>query len=333
MANARKLPSGTWCVQVYLGKNSDGKNKYRRITGKTRREAELRAAEIVAKKRSETSNLTFENALNLYILAKSNLLSPSTSCGYKRIAKNHFDTFRKKTLDSITNADIQAYLNTICIDRTPKTIRNIYGLFSAVMKMYCPERVFSVMLPQRTKEEIRIPTRDDISKIHSEIKGQVIELPFLLASHCGLRASEIAALKPDCVDMNNHTITIKSACVEGENGSVEKAPKSFAGYRTIPCPDEICEMVCSNTFRYTSKIISDRWRLFMKRTDIKPFKFHALRHYYASNAMLLGVPQRYIAELMGHADTTMLDRVYQHTFPDVKKQYAQLIAKQFQSEG
>ena len=43
MANAKQLPSGSWRVQVYAGKDAQGKKQYLSFTRPTRKEAEYEA--------------------------------------------------------------------------------------------------------------------------------------------------------------------------------------------------------------------------------------------------------------------------------------------------
>ena len=43
MANAKQLPSGSWRVQVYAGKDAQGKKQYRSFTRLTKKEAEYEA--------------------------------------------------------------------------------------------------------------------------------------------------------------------------------------------------------------------------------------------------------------------------------------------------
>ena len=77
----------------------------------------------------------------------------------------------------------------------------------------------------------------------------------------------------------------------------------------------------------TAKEIGDQWRKFFDaNSDLYYFKFYALRHYYASKCLLMGIPQRYIAELMGHSSTNMIERVYQHVFPSAMQKYKLLLA-------
>lgn len=84
------------------------------------------------------------------------------------------------------------------------------------------------------------------------------------------------------------------------------------------------ESICGGM---TAKEIGNEWRKFFDtNTDLYYFKFYALRHYYASKCLLMGIPQRYIAELMGHSSTNMIERVYQHVFPSAMQKYKLLLA-------
>ncbi len=44
MASAKKLPSGSWRVNLFIG-TEDGKRKYKSFTAATKREAEFQAAQ------------------------------------------------------------------------------------------------------------------------------------------------------------------------------------------------------------------------------------------------------------------------------------------------
>ena len=53
-----------------------------------------------------------------------------------------------------------------------------------------------------------------------------------------------------------------------------------------------------------------------KRAKLKPpVNFHALRHTWASHAVMNGVPLMVVAKNLGHADTRMVERTYAHLAP------------------
>lgn len=90
MATAKKLPSGSYRVQVYTGKDAHGKRQYKSFTAPTKKEAEFLAAQY-----SQThidisrSELLLSEAVERYIKSKENILSPSTVKGYYVVLRNY----------------------------------------------------------------------------------------------------------------------------------------------------------------------------------------------------------------------------------------------------
>lgn len=333
MATAKKLPSGNWRVLIYMGKGPDGKREYQSFTAPTKREAELAAAEYAySRPKNAHENLTVGQAIDKYISTKEAVLSPSTIASYRSINRNHLKGIKDTKLKQLTSDMAQMEIGLAAASHSPKTVRNIHTLLTATLKLYAPNLSLNIRLPQKEKIPVRIPTRAEINKIYEAVKGTDMEIPFLLASQAGLRLSEICALT--YADVTPGDIYICKAMVPGEKGPILKVPKSYAGYRHVSCDSTLTALIrATQTGADTQRItnlthsaISLRWPHILKRLGIQHFRFHDLRHYYASEGLLLGVPPKYMAELMGHSSTDMINRVYQHTFADNKKQFAQALA-------
>lgn len=65
--------------------------------------------------------------------------------------------------------------------------------------MFAPDFVYRISLPQKIKSSFYVPDENEIKVIYKLIKNTELEIPFLLASQCGLRPSEICALTKDCI--------------------------------------------------------------------------------------------------------------------------------------
>ena len=67
MASAKKLPSGNWRIQVFVGKNADDGNNMKSFTAPTHWQAEKIAAEFIEEGRKEKQKFTVAQALDGYI--------------------------------------------------------------------------------------------------------------------------------------------------------------------------------------------------------------------------------------------------------------------------
>lgn len=332
MATAKKLPSGNWRIRIYIG-TDNGKAKYKSFTAETKKDAEFLAAKYNQFRiEVDSSSMLLRTAVEKYISSKENIVSPSTIKGYRAIMRNDVQELMNTKIKDITAQQIQIALNEFAVDHAPKTCRNVHGLISAVLKTYRPDISLNTTLPQRKKRDIYVPDEKEVKQLMNLVKGTKLEIPFLLATQCGLRASEISGLEVSSVFPDH--IEIKQARVQSENGAVLKSPKSYAGFRSVPIISQfsvflIEHSVDNRVCPYTSDQISNAWRHFKEANNLPVFlNFHALRHYFPSRCLLMGMPQKYIAEIMGHSSVNMIEKVYQHTFPSAMEMYAQKIREQ-----
>lgn len=317
-----KLPSGSWRIQLQI----DGKRHS--ITANTKKEVVQKAKEIYAGHQLEArSPLTVGKAMDKYIESKDCVLSPSTILAYKRYRTTYMQSIMGIPLSDLTQEDVQRCVNEeYKRGRSPKTLRNAHGLLSAVIRMYRPTLSLYTTLPQKTKHEVRIFTEDEMQRVWQISTGTPYETPILLASWLGMRMSEILGLRYE--DINGDRIHIQRAIVRGENGEVEKPPKSVSGDRWIKCPDEILNIIGSGSGRIVPMTSIMVYKGFLKCCDeagIEPCRFHDLRHFAASEAHSLGVPDKYLMRRMGHKTDNMLKTTYEHVMRDKEDAFSDLI--------
>lgn len=333
MASAKKLPSGNWRARVFY-KDSEGKEQCESFTAETKKEAEFLAAQFRLTRKEQTdTKLTLRAASERYIDSKRNVVSPSTIRGYMVIMRNYLQDLWPLRVIDITQEAVQISINKLAADHSAKTCRNAHGFISAVLSIYRPDFTLHTTLPQKEHNNIYVPDKAEVEKILRLARGTVNEVPVFLAAECGLRASEISALRVE--NIKPDYIQVKEAAVLDENGVEQiKAPKSYTSYREVPITPEASEHLISQAkdgriCPRRADNISNNWDKFRTKHNInKSLNFHALRHHFASKCLLLGIPQKYIAELMGHSSTDMIEKVYQHIFPSAMEEFAQKIREQ-----
>ena len=149
-----------------------------------------------------------------------------------------------------------------------------------------------------------------------------------------MRTSEIRGITWDCIEGN--TLHIKQAVVEGENGPVVKATKTYSGDRKIPIPEYIKNLFEAQTktdeyvIHYSRNALYNHLQRLCKKYNLPHYRFHDLRHYQASVMLALGIPDKYAMERMGHATTNMLKTVYQHTMKNKTEEVADAVDNFFQ---
>lgn len=329
---AKKLPSGNWRVQLQI----DGK-RYS-CTGASKKEAENAAKKLYAGFQIEKKSiLTVGKAIDKYIDAKEKVLSPSTVRGYKTIRKNHLQSLMDINLTELTPLDIQQAISADqASGKSAKTIKNAHGLLSAVLKEFRPNFVSNPKLPQKKPQDVRIFSEKEMKKVWAASKGTPYELPILLASWLGLRQSEIKGLRFS--DIQDGRLHIQRAIVKGTNGPIVKGTKTISGDRYIKLPKPIAQLIADEYDRRLPKVnltdyicpmsasaIYENFIRICEKAGVKPCRFHDLRHFAASEAHSLGVPDKYAMRRMGHATDNMLKTVYQHTMRDKEDQFADVI--------
>lgn len=300
-----KLPSGRYRARrTYQGKSYSVTFPYK----PTQKEA-FTALEDKRTGRDKL-RLTFDQAAVEYINGKRNTLSPATIRGYESIRRVLPDVIKHRHLDDLTPWDVQKYINDLSADHSPKTVRNHHGFISAVLSAFAPKVILNTNLPQKSLKTRPVPSDGDIKRILEDVAGTEYEIPFRLACY-GLRRSEICALTP--ADLDGDVLTISKALVEDENKQwIVKTTKTADSTRQIIIDAPLCALIRAENRIYDGHPgkLYKALQSALKRLNIEPFPFHHLRHYYASTAHEMGMPDAVIMASGGWKTDSVMKRIY-----------------------
>lgn len=334
MAKAIKLPSGNWRVSLYLGRK-DGKDIRRSVIGKSKKEAEQKAAQYLAENHLDDTPMSVGDAVDKYIKDVSSTLSPSTIKGYRSIQAHSIDEISPYMADKLTRDDLQQWVNSLSKRYSAKSTKNIYSLVTAAIRAIRPNFSPSVKLPAPDARMIVIPTDDDIKNMLAKA-DDLTRRAIMLAAFCSLRRGEISFLRYK--DISNGCVMVHGDMVQDENGDwIEKThAKTDKSNRIIRMPDFVADEIGSgeqneHVVPITPTTISSKFRNLMRKMKL-PYNFHLLRHYFASSLIAQGVPKAYIQALGGWESGGSLDRVYTHILQTSQNEYNEQMNNLFSSK-
>jgi integrase len=134
----------------------------------------------------------------------------------------------------------------------------------------------------------------------------------LLALNTGMRKGELTALTWDDIDIPNKVLTVRAGYAK--SGSARHIPlnaEAIAVLRTL----RKAQQGQGRLFDVGS--VSKAWHGVLDAAKIEDFRFHDLRHTFASNLVMAGVALNTVRELLGHGDIKMTLR-YAHLAPSHK---------------
>lgn len=321
---AKQLPSGAWFCRVRI----DGHDIP--ITRNTEKEAVAEAMAVKAgikEAAKQPKKRTVTQAIDDYIEARKNVLSPSTIAGYRRIQKLRFQSMMKKDIYKITPSEWQRAVNLEAKMRSQrnnaktisaKTLKNSWGFLSSVIAETTGKEV-SVRLPQIIPHQKEWLTAEQIPEFVKLVKGDPIEIPALLALS-SLRRSELINLRWSDVDLKNNVLKVDGAAVFDENGKLvrKEETKNLSSRRTVPIIPplhdalEKAEHHGEYIVTWHPNSIMCRINRICEKNSLPKVGLHGLRHSFASLAKHLGMPEDAVMEIGGWSDFNTMRKIYTH---------------------
>lgn len=287
-------------------------------------------------------NNTYKKHVIKWLNEKKSYVKESTYANYSYIVYNYIipyvGNYNVKKLNKKVFQDLILNLHEKSLSN--KTIKDIIMVIkSSLRKVFEENKIKSFSLKLVYPKEKNIKTMNVLSKNEQHILMEYIiknisdkNVGILLSLLCGLRIGEVCALKWENIDLENKIIhitkTIQRIYIKENNTILSKVvitnPKTIKSNRDIPINDFMYEklinlrknnnvFVLSGNAQYIEpRTYRNYFTKILKSLNLRHFKYHSLRHTFASNLISLKIDYKTVSELLGHSNISLTLNLYVH---------------------
>lgn len=364
--HVRQRSPGSWTVQVSAGFDDAGKRvRITRTVRGTERDAERALTKLLREVDQGTAPTTGKTTVTRYLTETwlphaATRVRPTTLARYEQLVRVHvLPRIGRVKVSSLRPSHIQGVLDAMmAAGAAPASVLQCHRVLSAALRQAVRWQVLAVnpcdavRPPRPERNQLRVPSSDEVRRILEVARGSVYEVPLLLAATTGMRRGEVLGLRWPVVDLDSGVARVV-ATLQKPRGRAASfvAPKTDRSRRTISLPPFVTERLRRHRREQTERrlLLGAAWRdlelvcdrgdgehldpdgfshafeRFVERTGLPPMRLHDLRHAHATTLLVAGVHPKIVSEALGHASVAFTMDTYQHVLPTMGEQVAAAI--------
>ncbi len=272
----RKRVDGRWEGIFTAAIDADGKQQFKNVYGKTRKQVADKLRELAKQKELygfvSTKKVSVAEWIEHWITEiMMHSLRKTTYQTYLSLFKTHIKLgFGGILLQKLSSADIQKLYNKLTKEGkriqvkkqkkgkdaspppepqglSPKTIRQVHQIVRGSLNKAVQDGLIvrnpalSVKLPRLAKNEqpVNAWSEDEIKKLLVDIREDRMRYAYMLELKTGIRRGELLGLKWDSIDWDNQTVNIKQTLVYANGEIYFSEPKTAKGRRILEVEPEV----------------------------------------------------------------------------------------------
>jgi len=272
----------------------------------------------------KTPDLLFEKFMDEFLVISKNVRNPVSARPLLRY-------FSGKRLSQITPWLVEKYKNERRKEVAPATVnrelaalKHLFNLALRAQKSTGTNPVKEVKFMQENNQRTRtlLPEEEDLLLESAAAVSPYLRSLILLALHTGARLGEILNLRWKDVDPVKNLLTF----VKTKNGYSRSVPLNRKAQEVI---EELRKRNADKEYLFPGATVpSIEWHFKKSRTmaGIMDFRFHDLRHTFATRLAGLGADPFVLKELLGHRTMAMTAR-YINPLGETKRRAVEMLEK------
>jgi integrase len=308
----------------------------------------------------KAGKITFGEYAEHFMTLDAKRLARSTHARDRCYLDNHvLPRWEKVPLGRITRADVEIWIAQLSDEGqtkrrsggtlAPATVEKMYQVFRKIVKaaydedripkLPCPEHP---PIPRKKRKAVRFLDEAQIVSLADTIDVRYRALIYVDA-YGGFRIGEFAALRIDDIDWDRGHLRVDEGLTDVAGSVAFEDPKTQKAHRTVPLADLALDHLQTHIDTYVDAtdprallftapsgepLRPGNWRQRFfnpaaRAAGLQPLTPHDLRHTAASLFISAGANPWMLADILGHTDTRMIDRVYGHLFEKDREQLRQ----------
>lgn len=308
-------------------------------------------------------------AAEVWLASRERLLKPSSVAKYRNLVQRHIlPLLGKLRICDLDRNTVSGFVRALScgqtgsgVQLTRKTVRDVLMILEKSVR-FAGELSFSVEKNELSGKagggkRITVLSEQEQKRLEEQLLTDTDEkkLGLLLCLYAGLRIGEICAMRWECIDLCEKTLSVNvtmqrlqiaGAGTGQRTGVIESSPKSEDSRRTVPIADFLIEQLLKRKPRLQSAYLltgseqyieprsyENYYKRVLSAAGIPICNFHTLRHTFATRCIESGADAKTVSVLLGHSTVRMtLDR-YVHPTMNAKQASINRMAMSRQIDG
>lgn len=292
-------------------------------------------------------------AAEVWLASRERLLKPSSVAKYRNLVQRHIlPLLGKLRICDLDRNTVSGFVRALScgqtgsgVQLTRKTVRDVLMILEKSVR-FAGELSFSVEKNELSGKtgggkRITVLSEQEQKRLEEQLLTDTDEkkLGLLLCLYAGLRIGEICAMRWECIDLCEKTLSVNvtmqrlqiaGAGTGQRTGVIESSPKSEDSRRTVPIADFLIEQLLKRKPRLQSAYLltgseqyieprsyENYYKRVLSAAGIPVCNFHTLRHTFATRCIESGADAKIVSVLLGHSTVRMtLDRYVHPTMND-----------------